>query len=59
VGKHGVIEKMFKPLADWREVARDVRGRSLDCGHFLPEEKPEEVLAELRRFLAKQSVGQP
>ncbi len=37
-GKHGVIEKLFTPLADWREVARDVRGRSLDCGHFLPEE---------------------
>ena len=51
-GKHGVIEKMFKPLADWREVARDVRGRALDCGHFLPEEKPDEVLRELRRFLA-------
>jgi haloacetate dehalogenase len=50
-GKHGVIEKMFKPLADWREVARDVRGRALDCGHFLPEERPAEVLRELRRFL--------
>jgi len=52
-GKHGVIEKMFTPLADWREVAADVRGRSLDCGHFLPEEKPLEVLAELRRFLGR------
>lgn len=51
-GKHGVIEAMFKPLADWREVATDVRGRALDCGHFLPEEKPAEVLGELRRFLA-------
>ncbi|HUN67826.1 MAG TPA: alpha/beta hydrolase [Burkholderiales bacterium] len=54
-GKHGVIEKMFTPLADWREVAADVRGRSLDCGHFLPEEKPEEVLRELRPFLARHS----
>jgi haloacetate dehalogenase len=52
-GKHGVIEKMFKPLADWREVARDVRGRALDCGHFLPEEKPDDVLSELRRFLGR------
>ena len=52
-GKLGVIEAMFKPLADWREVASDVRGKALDCGHFLPEEKPKEVLAELRRFLAK------
>ena len=50
-GKKGVIEAMFRPLSDWREVARDVRGRSLDCGHFLPEEAPEDVLHELRRFL--------
>lgn len=50
--KQGVIEKMFDPLRDWREVATDVRGRALDCGHFLPEEKPREVVAELRRFLA-------
>ncbi len=51
-GKLGVIERMFKPLSDWREVAKDVCGRSLDCGHFLPEERPAEVLQELRRFLA-------
>jgi len=57
-GKHGVVERMFRPLSDWREVARDVRGRSLDCGHFLPEEKPQEVLAELRRFLARHSDRQ-
>ncbi len=50
-GRHGVIEKMFRPLSDWREVAGDVRGRSLDCGHFLPEEAPAQVLRELRRFL--------
>jgi len=54
-GKLGVIEAMFKPLADWREVASDVRGKALDCGHFLPEEKPQEVLAELRRFLGQQA----
>ena len=52
-GKQGVIERMFKPLRDWREVAADVQGRALDCGHFLPEEKPAAVLAELRRFLAR------
>ncbi len=51
-GKRGVIEMMFKPLRDWREVARDVRGRALECGHFLPEEAPQAVLRELRRFLA-------
>jgi haloacetate dehalogenase len=50
-GRHGVIAALFDCLADWREVADDVRGKALDCGHFLPEEKPREVLAELRRFL--------
>jgi haloacetate dehalogenase len=50
-GKHGVIEALFNCLADWREVAADVRGRALACGHFIPEEKPAEFLLELRRFL--------
>jgi haloacetate dehalogenase len=51
-GRHGVIEALFDCLADWREVAQDVRGRALNCGHFIPEEKPRELLAELRRFLS-------
>ena len=49
--RHSPVGTLFDCLADWREVAKDVRGRALDCGHFLPEEKPDEVLAELRRFL--------
>jgi len=49
--KHGVVEVLFDCLRDWREVAEDVRGKALNCGHFLPEEKPREVLSELRRFL--------
>ena len=51
-GRQGVIAALFDCLADWREVAADVRGRALQCGHFIPEEKPKELLAELRRFLA-------
>jgi haloacetate dehalogenase len=50
-GKHGVIAALFDCLADWRDVAADVRGRALPCGHFIPEERPKELLAELRRFL--------
>jgi haloacetate dehalogenase len=50
-GKQAVVEALFDCLADWREVAADVRGRALQCGHFIPEEKPRELLAELRRFL--------
>jgi len=50
-GKHGVIEQQFDCLADWRAVARDVRGHALDCGHYLPEEQPGEVTRELERFI--------
>ena len=46
------VGALFDCLADWREVATNVRGRALQCGHFIPEEKPKELLDELRRFLA-------
>ena len=54
-GRHGVIEALFDCLADWREVAEDVRGHALDCGHFIPEEKPKALVAELLRFLKPRS----
>jgi len=50
-GRQGVIAALFNCLADWREVAADVRGRALQCGHFIPEEKPKELVDELRGFL--------
>lgn len=51
-GAKGVVGSTYDVLATWREKARDVRGGSLPCGHYLPEETPEELLAELRGFLA-------
>jgi haloacetate dehalogenase len=38
-------------LAVWREWADDVRGRPIDCGHFLAEEAPQETYEELAAFL--------
>jgi haloacetate dehalogenase len=49
-GAHGVVERCFKPLDEWRRVADDVRGRSLPAGHYLPEEVPELVIDELENF---------
>jgi len=49
-GEHGVVEKCFKPLDEWRRVADDVRGRSLPAGHYLPEEVPDLVAQELEIF---------
>ena len=51
-GANGVIEKCFNALDEWRRVARDVRGRSLPAGHYLPEEVPDMVAEELERFFA-------
>ena len=51
-GEKGVAGRLYDPLAIWRENAVDVTGRALPCGHFLPEEAPEETLAALEAFLA-------
>jgi haloacetate dehalogenase len=51
-GRDATVAACFDPLADWREVARDVTGRALPCGHFLPEESPGELLRDLRTFIA-------
>ena len=51
-GERGVVHRLFDPLAEWRAVADDVRGRPLPCGHYLAEEAPDATLAELDAFLA-------
>ena len=51
-GRRGQLESAYDVLAVWRDWADDVRGRALDCGHFLPEEAPDETYAELHRFFA-------
>ncbi len=50
-GAEGVIERTYDTLAVWRARAANVTGKALPCGHFLPEEAPEETLAELVAFL--------
>jgi haloacetate dehalogenase len=50
-GAKSHTERFYDVLAVWREWADDVRGRALDCGHFLPEEAPEECYRELHAFL--------
>ena len=52
-GAQGVIASMFDCPADWREVAVDVEGHALDCGHFVPEEAPEATLAQIEQFLLR------
>jgi haloacetate dehalogenase len=50
-GENGVVGRLSDPIAIWREKAIDVYGKALPCGHFLPEEAPDETLAALHTFL--------
>jgi haloacetate dehalogenase len=54
-GAHGVIERCFRPLDDWKRVADDIRGRALPAGHYLAEEVPDLVIAELEAFFEGKS----
>lgn len=52
------VELPFDPLEVWKRWADSVRGQPLACGHFLPEERPNEVARILLEFFAESS-GQP
>ncbi len=49
-GGKGIMHRHYDVLATWRDKADDVRGAALPCGHFLPEEAPQETWRALREF---------
>ena len=50
-GAKGTVGVLWDVLATWREkCAGPVTGRALDCGHFLQEESPQDLLSELVKF---------
>lgn len=51
-GAHGVIEQCFQPMQEWRRLAARVSGKALECGHYIPEEAPDALLAEVLPFFA-------
>lgn len=52
-GERGVIERVFQPLSDWQEkCAGTVTGKALPAGHFIPEQVPELLLAEMTAFFS-------
>lgn len=50
-GEFGKMHTLFDVLAAWKEKAERVEGHALPCGHFIPEEAPQELLADLAAFL--------
>jgi len=49
-GGKGLVGQLYDVLETWREKALDVSGHALDCGHFLPEERPDETAQALIGF---------
>ncbi|HYI16630.1 MAG TPA: alpha/beta hydrolase [Thermomicrobiales bacterium] len=49
-GRDNFLNDWYDVLAIWRDWADDVQGHALPCGHFLPEESPEETLAAFIAF---------
>ncbi|MFS2157145.1 alpha/beta fold hydrolase [Pseudomonas sp. Pseusp122] len=50
-GAQGIVGRCFDPLKEWQQIASDVRGQALSGGHYLAEEVPEELLAQVLPFL--------
>ncbi|ANG65369.1 alpha/beta hydrolase [Marinobacterium aestuarii] len=56
-GEQGTVGKCFSPLAEWQQVALDVRGKPLPAGHYIAEEVPEILLDEVLGFFTINSAG--
>jgi len=55
-GKHGVIEKCFDAVEEWKAVAEkgvEVSGTSVNSGHYIPEQAPEVVLENIKQFFVE------
>ena len=49
-GARGVVGRLFRPLDTWRDFVSQPTGEAIDCGHFIPEERPAETLRALTAF---------
>ncbi|HEV7760932.1 MAG TPA: alpha/beta hydrolase [Acidimicrobiales bacterium] len=48
----GAVAAWYDPLEVWKGWADDLRGAAVGCGHFLPEEAPDDVTRHLLDLLA-------
>lgn len=49
-GAQGLVGRTYDMLPVWRSYANEVQGRALDCGHFLAEERADDVVTEFEQF---------
>jgi haloacetate dehalogenase len=51
-GARGAWPRLYNVLDTWKERASNVSGKEMPSGHFIAEEVPDLLLAELNRFLS-------
>lgn len=56
-GGNGFVGKKYNLLETWAKCAHQVTGKAIDCGHFLPEEAPEETYLSLHNFFIEGKGG--
>ena len=52
-GEKGFVGRKYDVVAEWSKWATHIEGYGISCGHYLPEEAPNETLAALLKFLNK------
>jgi haloacetate dehalogenase len=50
--ERGPFHRMYDVVQTWRDRAVQVQGKPMPTGHFLPEQMPQELTAEIERFLS-------
>ena len=50
-GEHGAMHRLCDVPGTWQDRANAITARSLPCGHFVPEEAPQETAALIMEFL--------
>jgi len=48
----GPMNRLYDVVAVWKEFGTNVSGKTIPAGHFMAEEKPQDVLVELTKFLS-------
>jgi haloacetate dehalogenase len=50
----GTVGELWNVLATWRPKTQStLEGQALPCGHLIPEEQPEGVISQFRRFFER------
>lgn len=52
-GVQGVVHSCFNPMEEWNQLAIQIEGEHLPCGHYIAEEAPDILLKHALTFLLK------